>query len=586
MPLRALSFERSSVRELARCRAVFASTRSTASSVDADAEAPVTSDARGVKPNASEILEKARAARRTRDERVTASARGRKQPFNVDRPLRGGGAWGSGGAFAYGGERVSARTSAELNREIMDAQYPEEILEHVRVRSHLYNRVNCATAWHRLGRTSRVNGRPRGWTSDERVAELEATTRRLMSTFAVQNLTNIAWACAVLKYKPRDDLLGSIAARMGEMVAEFYPQALSNALWAYTVLKHPRAFALAEALKPVILATLPENPDDELKQAESAKDGVFSTQTVSNVLWTYATLGVHPGVELLDRLAAFILKSAGSFKAQELSNSCWSYARFGHYPGDEVLQTFERCLLERREEYTTQALANTSVGLSYFGGSGEGGLRKLFDDIPPSWFRLREGNSQDISNIVWAIASVGAFESQVYKAAVRELFRRDVTDFQDEGLKALFHARLMQHDFAPDKDEVDVVYPDWVADKGLKPWLEQAEDTRVSTFQQNVTDAVKRAGYEPTMEALTEDGLLSMDICLNDKKLAIECDGPTHFYSNAPEKMTQKTLIRNRHLEVRGWKVIMIPYYEWREVYVAGDLETKAYVTKKIRETL
>ena len=202
---------------------------------------------------------------------------------------------GASEGFAYGGERVDRRLSTELNGEITSARTGEEILEHVRVRSHLYNRVNCATAWHRLAKKARQRLLPRAWEagSDARVMDLEATTKRLLATFQIQNLSNFAWSCAVLKYKPRDDLLCLVADRMEQKVDEFYPQALTNTLWAYTVLKHPRAQRLAEILAPVILSKLPE-PDKELMQAESATGGEFSTQTVSNALWTLSSFGVHP----------------------------------------------------------------------------------------------------------------------------------------------------------------------------------------------------------------------------------------------------------------------------------------------------
>ena len=491
---------------------------------------------------------------------------------------------GASEGFAYGGERVDRRLSTELNGEITSARTGEEILEHVRVRSHLYNRVNCATAWHRLAKKARQRLLPRAWEagSDARVMDLEATTKRLLATFQIQNLSNFAWSCAVLKYKPRDDLLGLVADRMEQKVDEFYPQALTNTLWAYTVLKHPRAQRLAEILAPVILSKLPE-PDKELMQAESATGGEFSTQTVSNALWTLSSLGVHPGYELLDRLAIFVVKSSQNFKAQELSNSVWAFAQFAHHPGNEALRTFERSILERREEYTTQALANTTIGLSVFGGSEDDGLNKLFNDVTPSWFRLSECNSQDLSNITWAIASVGAFQSDLYKAAVRELFRRDSMDFQLEGLKMLFHARLMQHDFDPERETVDVVYPDWVAELGRSAWLQQTEDTRVSTFQKEVLETVKSLGHEPYMEELTDDGLLSMDICLKDKRVAIECDGPSHFYTNLTEGLTQKTKLRDKALAVRGWKVVTVPYFEWQVEWGAGAVSAKSYIEKKLQ---
>jgi len=389
------------------------------------------------------------------------------------------------------------------------------------------------------------------------------------------------WSCAVLGYRPRGDLLGKAADEMEKKVEGFYPQALTNTLWAYATLKHPRAVKLAQTLAPAMLATLPKN-EVSLTRAENATEGQFSTQAVSNALWTYASLGVNPGVELLDGLASWVSKNADTFKSQELSNAAWSYAQLGHHPGDSTLSALERCLLERKDEYTTQALANSSIGLAYFGGSKDGGLKTMFNAVTPSTFRLSDGNSQDLSNLTWAIAAVGAFESLLYKAAVRQLFRRDAKEFAPEGLKMIFHAMLMQKDFDPDRSKVDVVYPDWVNEDARKAWLTQTTETRVSTFQQQVALTIKGLGVETVMEHTTEDEVYSMDICILDKKVAIECDGPSHYYTNLTSVPTQKTVLRNRALAARGWKVVVVPYYIWHDEWSSSG--ARAYIGKLLRD--
>ena len=466
--------------------------------------------------------------------------------------------------FAYDGAQRSFRLSKELNSEIMSVPGTDDILEHVRTRAHLYNNVNCATAWHRLAKRARAGRAPRGWRpgKDGRVKDLEDTTRRLIQDFQVQNLANFVWSCATLNYQPRGDLIGLAVDEMEKKTDEFYPQAITNTLWAFTIMKHPRGPALAETLAPVILKLLPDM-DYELKPIEGYKDGEFSTQTVSNALWAYATMNINPGAELLDRLGKFVEKNASNFKAQELSNSAWSFMVLNHHPGNEILATFEQSLLERMEECTTQALANTSIALAFFGGSKDEGLKKMFDAVNPTSFRLSEGNTQDISNIIWAMASVGAFETKLYKAAVRELFRRDLKDFVMEGQRMLYHTRLMQYDYDPTRKVVDVVFPDWVEESCRTAWLEQAKETRVSTFQERVAETIQSLGFDPIVEHVTDDGLMSLDICVDKHKLAVECDGPSHFYSNLTETVNQKTKLRDAMLAKRGWTVVSVPYHEW-----------------------
>jgi len=47
---------------------------------------------------------------------------------------------------------------------------------------------------------------------------------------------------------------------------------------------------------------------------------------------------------------------------------------------------------------------------------------------------------------------------------------------------------------------------------------------------------------------------------MEPKKLAIEVDGPHHFYSPGKEE-NMGTIAKRRILEKKGWAVINIPYY-------------------------
>ncbi len=85
-----------------------------------------------------------------------------------------------------------------------------------------------------------------------------------------------------------------------------------------------------------------------------------------------------------------------------------------------------------------------------------------------------------------------------------------------------------------------------------------------------------------TSEQLTDDGLFSIDIALllsDGTKLAMEVDGPTHFFSNKPAMATGETLLRTRLLEARGWRVISVPVVHWqRKVAGRGEAACQAYL--------
>jgi hypothetical protein len=63
-------------------------------------------------------------------------------------------------------------------------------------------------------------------------------------------------------------------------------------------------------------------------------------------------------------------------------------------------------------------------------------------------------------------------------------------------------------------------------------------------------------------EQATDDGLFSIDIAVqlpDGSRLAVEVDGPSHFLSNSPGRIDGATLLRNRMLEARGWRVVSVP---------------------------
>lgn len=94
---------------------------------------------------------------------------------------------------------------------------------------------------------------------------------------------------------------------------------------------------------------------------------------------------------------------------------------------------------------------------------------------------------------------------------------------------------------------------------------------RPSTFQKQVLKSCN--SLDPSWqvlggEHLTEDKLFSMDVAMlvQGVKVAVEADGPTHFSMNKPYRLMGSTLLRNRALQRRGWRLLSVPFYEWDEL--------------------
>ena len=66
-----------------------------------------------------------------------------------------------------------------------------------------------------------------------------------------------------------------------------------------------------------------------------------------------------------------------------------------------------------------------------------------------------------------------------------------------------------------------------------------------------------------------------------DRPIAIEVDGPSHFYVNTT-KYTAYTKLKHRLLTRMGYRVLHVPYFEWRKLRGAKERET--YMKAKLAE--
>ena len=108
----------------------------------------------------------------------------------------------------------------------------------------------------------------------------------------------------------------------------------------------------------------------------------------------------------------------------------------------------------------------------------------------------------------------------------------------------------------------------------LRSFSSPSTFTAIST-QRDVLSVIKTLPgcSEAALEQRTQDGLLGIDIAItlpSGEKLAFEVDGPTHFLHPLPSSEGRpsllyngNTLLRNRLLEARGWRLISIPAVEW-----------------------
>ena len=70
-------------------------------------------------------------------------------------------------------------------------------------------------------------------------------------------------------------------------------------------------------------------------------------------------------------------------------------------------------------------------------------------------------------------------------------------------------------------------------------------------------------------------------IDMSKSPVAIEVDGPSHFYVNSSE-YTAYSKLKRRILTRMGFKVVNVPYFEWNKLKSTSEKES--YILRKVDE--
>ena len=175
-------------------------------------------------------------------------------------------------------------------------------------------------------------------------------------------------------------------------------------------------------------------------------------------------------------------------------------------------------------------------------------------------------------------------------AALWELVRElEARDFSDEELRMLFQAHLM-HQCSSSNLPATVSYPAWLMADAREAWRRQVrDDVKVSRSHRELARVFDELGVRCVMDRVTDDGYFSMDIYLPDFDVAVEYDGPSHYYhensssnsGGASTTRTAKTELRDLFLAKRCAKVVTVPWFEFAKVQGSPE-KRKMYVKEKL----
>jgi hypothetical protein len=155
-------------------------------------------------------------------------------------------------------------------------------------------------------------------------------------------------------------------------------------------------------------------------------------------------------------------------------------------------------------------------------------------------------NSQNLANALWAYKALSTLQGvelpSCYAALCDLISGLESRDFNQEGLRALFHVHLM-HKFSTSANvQAPVSYPAWLMTDAREAWMRNVRDeTKISNGHRALVRVLNELGVGNQVERVTDDGCFSMDIYLPEYNVAVEYDGPSHYYSHNEDASSSST---------------------------------------------
>jgi|GEM_PF-354669 len=240
--------------------------------------------------------------------------------------------------------------------------------------------------------------------------------------------------------------------------------------------------------------------------------------------------------------------------------------------------------------------ADKSIAILTFFNEQAELLRRVItdDDIKVSVIEGIQGDERDI--VIYSFVIKSPQEKPRYIALTGESgeIRKEVNEGRVN--VAFSRARLQVHtvtSLAPNLWPEGIWikrYLEYVEEHGRVNRLVKTEQHFDSKFEENVYDFLF-SKLDPTKYTLTtqvESCGFKIDLVIRSiesgKKLAIECDGPTHFEAGDGQVRVANDYERQFVLETAGWRFYRIIYSEWLEEEARQKEELLDYVKKYMKQ--
>ena len=457
-----------------------------------------------------------------------------------------------------------------------------------------------------------------GVKSPQLFGEIDKRASWLVKSGKPQVVANSVWACATLGVQS-PQLFGELEKRASWLVENGKPQEIANSVWACATLgvEAPLLFGelekwaswMFESGKPQEIANCvwacatlgKESPQLFGKLEERAlwlvENG--NTQDVANTVWACATMGVESPQLFgeLEKRASWMFESG---KLQEFINSIWACATL-KVESPQLFGELERRAAWVVENGNTQDVANSAWAYASLRVQSP----ELFGELEKraSWL-AKKGKPQEIANVVWASGVLGATNDNLLSAISDETIDRLIKCGDEQLLSnicygivcsnecsgnnngALVISRLWPILITQDPKKLPVEYLRQIAyiraicgAEGLQlddppaAFHDRSKsiefDMEQSKAQLDISRKLAKLGFRHSCEFSPFEeypGLMAIDMACEERMIAVEFDGPSHFVKDGHFRETKirngATKTKRRVLESLGWKVVNL---DWKD---------------------
>jgi hypothetical protein len=243
-------------------------------------------------------------------------------------------------------------------------------------------------------------------------------------------------------------------------------------------------------------------------------------------------MGTKPGEQMMGQLERRAEAISGEFNSQAVANKLWAFATMGTKPGEQMMGQLERRAEAISGEFKPQDIANTLWAMCFFCIHFDLFLRFCFSLCSsPSIY----------------------FEDEKHLCQLHQVF---ISCDMINGLHAdlSVSVQTLKEKLGPSCQAAFIGVP-----------------VHPSASQQHVSDTLRGMGLSVEDEFRCPKSGYSIDMRVNAKSStgasagwAVEFDGPSHFLTcRLP---IGGTLMKRRHLELLGYTVVSLPFWEWDQL--------------------